>query len=95
MSFLNSKIIQNNIFFCFVLIVIIKGCEFIVSDSKFIMFVVLSIILDSKNDENHEEFIISYHFLCKHPTQNNKFVILCHFCSDKITETHFLKQLLF
>ena len=43
-------------------------------------YVGLSIISGNK-------FIVCYLFSCKNPTQNNKFIVLYHFCLNKITAT--------
>ena len=49
-----------------------------------------------ETDKTSDKCIICYHFSCKNPTQINKFIILCHFCLDKISGTqHSPKQLLF
>ena len=49
-------------------------------------YVVLLLILDSKNDNNSNKFIVFYHFSCKNPTQNNKFIILYRFASIKLPQ---------
>ena len=50
-------------------------------------YVVLLIILDTKYDKNFDKFMVCNHFSYKNPTQNNKFIVLCHFCLNKITAT--------
>ena len=90
MSFSNYKTTQNN------------KCTIL---SRYLPFqtvnlpfqtVNLSFYLVLKTNKNSDKFIVFYRFSSKNPTQNNKFIVLCRFCLDKITATqHSQKQLSF